>query len=60
MLMEPKIGERVKATQNNADWYIGTLVEESEVFAQYGVLLDDTREVRFFIHVEHLEKEKNG
>ena len=50
----PVIGDRVKATMNREDWFIGTFVEEIDSIAPYGVLRDDTEEVRFFIHVEKL------
>jgi hypothetical protein len=46
---EPKIGDRVKATMNGVDWFRGVYVEESETFVQYGVMLDDIKELRFFV-----------
>ncbi len=48
-LVGPRIGDRVKATMNGKDWFSGVLVEEVELFTQYGVKLDETGEVRFFI-----------
>lgn len=50
-IVGPKIGERVNATMNGKDWFSGVLVEEVELFTQYGVKLDETGEVRFFIEV---------
>ena len=53
--MEPKIGDRVRATMNGEDWFTGIYVEESETFAQYGIKRDDMpNEVRFFTHAEKL------
>jgi hypothetical protein len=47
-----KIGERVRATMNGQDWFTGKYVQESDIFAQYGVLRDDIKEIRFFVHAE--------
>jgi len=45
---EPKIGDRVRATVNGEDWFVGVYVKESDTLAQYGVKRDDTGEVRYF------------
>jgi len=53
--MEPKIGDRVRATMNGEDWFTGVYVQESETLAQYGIKRDDMpNEVRFFTHAEKL------
>ncbi len=52
--LEPQIGDRVRATMNNTDWYEGEYTETSDVFAQYGVLRDDINQVRFFITAEKI------
>ncbi len=49
---EPRIGERVRATMNNTDWFSGVYEESVDVFASYGVRVDDTGELKFFIHAE--------
>ncbi len=51
-MREPVIGERVRATMNGSDWFEGVYVEESDVFVQYGVLLDDIKEIRYFVRAE--------
>ena len=45
---EPHIGDRVRASMNSLDWYTGVYEEESEVFVQYGVRLDNSNQLRFF------------
>jgi len=50
--IEPKLGDKVKATMNHEDWFIGVYEKESDVLAQYGVRRDDTKELRYFIHAE--------
>ena len=53
--MEPKIGDRVRATMNGEDWFVGVYVEGSETLAQYGIKRDDVpHEVRFFTHAEKI------
>jgi len=51
---EPVIGEKVRATMNHVDWFTGIYVDESDVMAQYGVLRDDIKEIRYFIHAERI------
>ncbi|MFA5340153.1 MAG: hypothetical protein WC332_00105 [Clostridia bacterium] len=51
---EPQIGDRVRATMNGEDWLTGTYQKNIELFTQYGVLLDDINEVRYFIAVENI------
>lgn len=54
--MEPKIGDRVRATMNGTDWFTGEYVKESDTLAQYGVKRDDMpNEIRFFTHAEKLQ-----
>ena len=53
-MREPKIGERVRATMNHEDWYEGEYVKESDVFAQYGIMRDDIKELRYFVYAEPL------
>lgn len=47
-MQEPKLGDRVRASMDGENWFAGKYVQESEIFAQYGVLRDDIGEVRFF------------
>lgn len=58
MTQEPKIGDHVRATMNGEDWFTGRYVQESEIFAQYGVLRDDIKEVRFFVHAEPIAQDE--
>ena len=48
----PIVGDRVLASMNGRDWFAGCLVEESEIFAPYGVLCDDFKEVRYFLTIK--------
>jgi len=50
---EIKIGDRVKATMNGDIWFYGKYVKESDVFAQYGVEVEEFGgELRYFIRIE--------
>jgi hypothetical protein len=50
-----KIGDRVRASMDGVNWFTGTFVEESDIFATYGVLRDDINEVRFFLEAVVLQ-----
>lgn len=53
--MEPKIGDKVRATMNWKDWFTGVYVQESDTLVQYGVKCDDIPNgVRFFTYAEKL------
>jgi len=53
-IMEPQIGDRVRATMNGEDWFEGRYVKKSEVFVKYGVKRDDIGDVRYFIIAEKI------
>lgn len=53
-----KIGDRVRATMDGKTWYVGTLVELSDIFVEYGVFRDDINELRFFITAEPLQEDE--
>ena len=60
-MKEPKIGDKVRATMNGDIWFTGTYAEESDVFAQYGVEVDDFGgELRYFIRAELIKPERRS
>jgi hypothetical protein len=43
---EPIVGDLVQGTMNGINWFEGTLVKISDIFAPWGIRVDD--EVRYF------------
>lgn len=45
-------GSLVKGSMNGVDWYSGVYIKDSGLYANYGVLCDDKKEVRYFIFIK--------
>ncbi len=59
-IIDPWIGKRVRASMNGKDWFPGVYEKNVDIFAQYGVRLDDSNEVKFFMMIEPLPDAERG